>query len=80
MSNPILAIAEEKGEVAEIIRQTRTGVVISGANMERVYDELVRLYGEWEQNGHLCHEPNHREVAKYDVCAQAQTVARVLQS
>jgi glycosyltransferase involved in cell wall biosynthesis len=67
MHKPILAIAEENGEVANILRITGTGKVISAKRDDGIYKTLVEYYQEWKNCGGIRYDPNIKEIEKYEV-------------
>ena len=78
MNGPILAIAPERGATADIIAQTRTGMVISPSRgSEPIYRALKNYYEAWKC-GALSIFPNHDEIARYDRSSQAKQLAKIL--
>jgi glycosyltransferase involved in cell wall biosynthesis len=46
---PILALGPEDGELARIITESNTGIVISYDNFEKIYNSLLSFYSLWEK-------------------------------
>lgn len=63
--NPILAIVPSDGDVAHIIKKTKTGVVVDFHDMKGIKRAYLQLYEQW-QNETNSIEPNLAEMAKYD--------------
>ncbi len=64
LSNPILAIIPYNGAAAQLIRQTRCGVVCDLSDNQGIKDAIVSLYKKWEQ-GTLLMDRNIKEIDKY---------------
>ena len=78
MNGPILAVAPEQGATADIIAQTRTGMVISPSRgAEPIYRALENYYGAWK-HGALSIDPDHDKIARYDRSSQAKQLAKIL--
>lgn len=63
--NPILAIVPSDGDVAHIIKKTKTGVVVDFHDMKGIKRAYLQLYEQW-QNETNSIEPDLAEMAKYD--------------
>lgn len=80
MNGPILAIAPEQGATASIIRNTRTGTVISPERgVDAVYRQLRKYYQAWAC-GKLAVHPDAVEIERYDRRSHAKRLAEILQS
>ncbi len=80
MLKPIMAIAEQEGEVANIIKATNTGKVISQKNTDEIYNILSDFYDEWEFSNYIKYEPINEELAKYDVIKLTEKLSRLLET
>ncbi len=79
MNGPILAIAPEQGEAAQIISKTRKGAVVSSSRgAQGVYGVLDKLYRAWEKGVGL-DEPNTKEIQAYNRRLQTFKLARVFE-
>lgn len=70
---PIIAIMMgdiEQSELANIIRSTKLGIAYEDAHKEEDYDKLYayicRLYKEFTETGKIEHNPDQKELRKYD--------------
>ena len=61
---PILAITPEDGESADVIRSTKTGVVVSPDNIEGIKDAILYYY-EQHKTSELVINPDWNEIQKY---------------
>jgi glycosyltransferase involved in cell wall biosynthesis len=78
MNGPILAVAPEQGVTADIIAQTRTGIVISPSRgCAPVYRALKNYYDAWK-DGSLSVDPDHDKIARFDRRSQAEQLAKIL--
>jgi glycosyltransferase involved in cell wall biosynthesis len=78
MNGPILAVAPEQGATADIIDQTRTGMVISPSRgSEPVYRALKNYYEAWKR-GTLSVDPDQDKIARFDRRSQAEQLAKIL--
>ncbi|QTD37206.1 glycosyltransferase family 4 protein [Polaribacter batillariae] len=59
---PILAMASEKGDLAEILKETNAGVVVNYNNEEKLSSEILRLYNQYK-NGSL--DVNTKNIKQY---------------
>ena len=80
MSKPIMAIADENGEVSHIIKTTRTGKVTSVKRPEGVYKMLVNYIEEHKNYGHIKYSPNLEEIGKYDIIKMTDKLAKTIKS
>lgn len=77
MERPILAIAGEDGEVARLIRRTRTGVVISPRKTEKIYGVLRSFFEAWE-SGRIPFDGDRNEIRKYEITGLTEKLSRTL--
>ena len=75
---PILALAPEPNVAADLIRATRSGVVVPPDRPEEVAGALVELYRE-HRAGRLLAGQDRRAIAAYEADVQAQAWAALLQ-
>ena len=61
---PILCIGPKSGVAAELVRQTRTGVVVDPDDINEIAKALKQFYKEWEV-GQLNIIPRHDIIEKY---------------
>jgi len=80
MSKPIMAIAEEDGELAHIINNTYTGKVVSAKKPDGAYNMLVSYYEEWEKTGSNKYKPNIKEIEKYDIIKLTKKLSETITS
>ncbi|QTE22336.1 glycosyltransferase family 4 protein [Polaribacter cellanae] len=59
---PILAMASENGDLAEILSETNAGVVVNYNNEEKLTSEILRLYNQYKK-GSL--EVNTKNIEQY---------------
>lgn len=78
MSKPIMAIAEEDGEIAHIIKSTRTGKIVSAEKPDVIYNMLFSYYEEWKTTGIIKYEPNTKEIEKYDIIKLTKTLSETI--
>ncbi len=67
MHKPIMCIAEEEGELASIIKTTRTGRIVSTKKINGIFDTLHEIFEEWKRFGSITYTPNVKEIEKYDI-------------
>lgn len=80
MSKPIIAIADEEGEIASIINSTKTGLVISPNKEKKMLETLVKLYNEWEKKGNINYAPNEEEIEKYNFITITKHLSKTIKS
>lgn len=73
---PILALVPKKGEVAEIIRKTNTGVVVNPDDSEEIQKNILEFYKKWEK-GQLYIDPNWDIIHSYERKKLTEKLARV---
>lgn len=74
---PILAVVPPNGEVANWVRETRTGYVIPCEPKETAAEELGKLLDKWRK-GTLEFSPDRESLARYASPAIADDVDRIL--
>ena len=80
MGKTIMAIAEEDGEVADIINRTGTGEVVSLRKPDGILNSLAKYYKLWSQCGTLKNSPDFNEIKKYDYSTIAEQLAKVIKA
>ena len=78
MAKPVLAIAEENGDVDDIIKKTRTGVTIPAGRMAEVEGALAAAYGQWQESGTLPYAPETAEIEKFDYANLSRTLKETM--
>lgn len=70
---PVIAIIMgdiEQSELANIIRRTKLGIAYEDAHKKedyvKLYDYICRLYKEFAETGEIEHNPDKKELQKYD--------------
>lgn len=61
---PILAVIPEKGAAAQVIRETRTGLISDCTDVEATKKNLLKLYNSWLE-GRNPTDPDRDQIAKY---------------
>ena len=74
---PIICIGKEDGDAAEIIKETKTGVVVGFSAKEKLKQEIFRMYHDYK-NGQLQIHP--QDYAKYSRKTLAAKIANVLET
>lgn len=64
LKKPILAIAPPDGCAARVIRETKTGTIVSPDNPDEIADKLLSLFKIWEEGG-LKYNPDMAALNKY---------------
>jgi glycosyltransferase involved in cell wall biosynthesis len=78
MAKPIIAIAEEDGEVANIINTTRTGKIVSASRTDAIYNMIIDYYTEWKNSGCIKYNPDKEQIEKYDVIQLTEKLSRTI--
>jgi glycosyltransferase involved in cell wall biosynthesis len=78
MDRRIVAIAQEDGEVADIINETNSGEVVSAKAPSRIYDVLAGSYKQWKTNHVLASTSDREKVSQYDITLNAQKLAAII--
>jgi glycosyltransferase involved in cell wall biosynthesis len=77
---PILAVVPPDGAAAELIRETRAGVVVAPEDVDAIREALVRLEGDW-RSGKLNGAPLAPEVrARLSRQARVEELAELARS
>ncbi len=63
--NPILAVIPSNGDVAQIIKKTKTGIIADFDDIEGIKKACFQLYQQWEGATNQF-EPDLKEIAKYN--------------
>jgi glycosyltransferase involved in cell wall biosynthesis len=74
---PILALAPEPNVAADLIRESRSGVVAPPDDPDAVARSLLDLYGRW-RSGTLLPDQDRAVIARYEARPQAQAYAALL--
>ena len=78
LGRPILAVGPERGAMARIVNETRTGTVVSAAGgPDAVLAALRRHYQAW-RTGIPPFEPAVRHIARYDFVKHAEALASIV--
>jgi glycosyltransferase involved in cell wall biosynthesis len=75
---PILALAREPNVAADLVRRSRSGVVVPPDDAAAVAAALERLYGDWKRGRSLLADQDRALIARYEADAQAALYARLL--
>ncbi len=75
-NRPILAIVPEDGVAADVIRETRTGLVVDPENIVGIKNALANYYKSWLENG-IEHNKDITEIKKYSRKAQTKKLAEI---
>lgn len=76
---PILALGPREGAIPDLIRRTRTGVVVEYDDVEEIKKAVLHMYRRWEK-GELSIEPDWQEVGRHEAKEVTKNLARVLDS
>ena len=74
---PILCLAPEPNVAAELIRQSRSGEVVSPEDPADVADALMRLYENW-RDGRSLPDQDREVIAGYEARVQTKEYAHLL--
>jgi predicted metal-dependent RNase len=66
LQRPILAIIPEQSEVADIIRQTQSGVVVDSRAPEKAVNEIKQQLDLWKTNTSSPWSPDLSEIDKFN--------------
>ncbi|MBT0652935.1 glycosyltransferase [Geomobilimonas luticola] len=79
LNKPIFAIAQHDGEVAQIVRRTKSGIVVSVSEEEVIYNTLLGFYTRFKSNEEgLVYSPIATEVEKYEISYSSHKLAAVI--
>ena len=62
---PILALGPENGEVARILNENHSGVIIDYDNYEKIYKSILDYFKIWQKNGFIDISIG-KNISKYD--------------
>lgn len=74
---PILGIVPEQGAAAQVIKDTKTGLVVEPENIEAIGKALIYYYRQWKK-GHIEHNPDWNEIGKYSRRSQTKDLADII--
>jgi len=63
-NRPILGVVPRIGAAADIIRETKAGVICETSSISEIEAGILSLYEDWK-NKNLIKEPNWEEIRKY---------------
>lgn len=64
-NRPIIAVVPKNGAAAQVIRQTRTGLVSDFDDVKQTKENILTFYNSW-LNNESSFSPNYEEIGKYD--------------
>lgn len=74
---PLLAIAPQDSDIAELIRETKSGYVAHQSEVIKTADILLGYYKKWKDNKSLI-EQNDKEINKYERRNSAKRLSELL--
>jgi len=74
----ILAIVPPNGEVANIVRKTKSGIVADFGNVNEIKRAILELYSRWQKN-ELDKTQDIKEIEKYNQINLVRKLAEILQ-
>jgi len=77
LKKPILGIVPINGEVANIIRKTRSGIVADFDNVNEIKRAILELYNKWQKN-ELHQKQDIKEINKYNQINLVGKLAEIL--
>ncbi len=80
MRRRILAVAPEKGELANILQVTRLGRAISLQHPRAIQDEIRRAFREKQRTGRVSATPDEAKLAQYNILTLTRRVANVIRT
>ncbi len=78
-NRPILAIVPEDGVAADVIRETKTGLVVDPEDIRGISDALTSYYKAWERDS-IDHNKDDSQIKKYSRKAQTKKLAEIFAS
>jgi glycosyltransferase involved in cell wall biosynthesis len=78
LGRPILAVGPERGAMARIVSQTRTGTVVSPARGPGAILSAMRCLHQTWLAGSPSFQPDARHIARYDLVAHTETLASIM--
>lgn len=73
---PILAVPDDHGETAGLLRRTGAGAACTG--VEDILRQLVQWHQQWQTGTDATANRNETEIARYSRRVQTQQLARIL--
>lgn len=80
LGRPILALGPERGAMARIVRQTRTGTVLSAAGGPDAVLAALRRHHEAWRTASPAFAPAARHIAKYDFVNHVEALASIIRA
>lgn len=74
---PIIALGPHDGATSDLIRRTKTGIVVGYEDVEGIKKAVLDMYTNWE-NGELSIEPDWQEVGRHEAKEVTKELAQVL--
>ena len=74
---PILALGPQDSATSELIRRTKTGIVVNYEDIEGIKKAILNMYTKWG-NGELSIEPNWQEIGKNEARVVTMKLAQTL--
>jgi glycosyltransferase involved in cell wall biosynthesis len=62
---PILALIPQEGEAANIVRQTKSGIVIPPRDVNKISNQILKLYKDYK-TGNLCFQPEISSIQQFN--------------
>lgn len=75
---PILALVNQEGVAADIVRKMNTGVVVAPQDVKGICRALRKFYGSWQKTGCIEYSPDVSAVAQYEWSRLIELVGDVL--
>ena len=75
---PILAIGPEDGDLAEIISETNSGVIVDFENKEQLKKEIAKLYSEFKNNSLKVNSKNIEQFHRKELTQKLSEVIKAL--
>jgi len=80
MMKPVVAIAEEDGEVANILRKTNSGRCFSVDKKAEILEEFIRLHDEWKRIGKITYGGNSDRTREFEIGVLVERLAQVIKT
>jgi len=74
---PVFAIAPEKSAIADLIEETKTGLLAHQSNVAKIADNYLQFYSAWKKNAAIVN-PKNELIAKYERKNAAKKLAELL--
>lgn len=78
MNRPVVAMAEEDGEVASILKKTGSGNCFSVNNREGFLQGLLNYYSQWKSNRSIEYHGNTETIREYEWGKLSKRLAKVV--